>query len=282
MNPSLLRLKLLQAVTDGLLILAAFAGAYFLRIGFHLEPRFPFLIWNGYFFSGDFPFKPYFTVALLTLPVTLLTLFFSRAYRLSQQVLSWRHAQRIAYVAIVNVAVFMVIYYFTYREFFSRLILVFIGALTFGLVFLSHLLFRWILQKCSEREVGVYRVLILGTNRPAQAMVRMLVETRSHLKPVAVIDPGGSQKSMIAGVPVVGKMNRFEKTVAEYRIDTILQTDHLEQSINVINYALSNHLRYFMPPELLGIFQGHQTLEEIEGMAFLKVMPKKRWWHSLW
>ena len=268
MNKQLIRLKVLQIVVDGLLLLAAFALAYFLRIGFY--------------FSTDFSFGKYMTIALITTPITLVFMFFARAYKLTQQIRTLRHMQRIALVAIENVAVFMVLYYFAYRNFFSRLILVYIFLLTFLFVYFWHRLFRWIMQKSAEREIGVYRTLVIGANRPAEEIIKHLLRTKSHIKPVAIIDAHGSGKSIIAGVPVVGKMNMFEKIIAQYDIDHILQVDHLEQSLNIINYALNNNLKYIMPPELLGIFQGHQNVEEIEGQPFLKVYRKKRWWDRIW
>ncbi len=282
MNRSLVRLKMTQIIVDGILILVAFAIAYFLRISFSFMSSFPFLEWNGYFISSEFPFNQYMIVALTTMPISLLFMFFARSYKLSQQINSWRHFQRIVFVALQNVAVFMVFYYFAYRNFFSRLILVYIFVFTLLLVYGWHRLFRWIMQKSSEREVGIYRTLVIGANRPAEVMVRQLLATKSHLKPVAVIDAHGRRKGMIAGVPVVGKMNRFERTIADHDIDYILQVDHLEQSLNIINYALQNNIRYVMPPELLGIFQGHQLFEEVEGQPLLKVYPKKKWWHKIW
>ena len=268
MKKELIYLKALQVFVDGILILGAFALAYFLRIGFY--------------FSTDFPFGEYFLVAAITMPLTLLFMFFIRAYKLNQQIISWRHIQRLTFVAIENVFVFMILYYFTFREFFSRLILIYVFALTLVFIYCWHLLFRWILQKASQREIGVYRTLIIGTNRPAQEIIHMLITSKSHIKPVAAIDAHGSNKTVIHGIPVVGKMNIFEKTIADHDIDIILQVDNLEQSLNIINYALANNIKYLMPPELLGIFQGHQMLEEIEGMPFLKVMKKKKWWHSIW
>lgn len=268
MNKELMRLKSLQIVVDGALIMVAFILAYYFRI--------------GYFNSTDFPFHSYMSIALITTPITIAFMFFARAYKLTQQIMSVRHMQRIAFVAIENVAVFMVLYYFAYQNFFSRLILVYIFLLTFLFVYFWHRIFRWILAKSSEREVGVYRVLVIGANRPAEELIKHLLKTKSHIKPVAVIDAHGSGKSMIAGVPVVGKMNLFEKAIAQYEIDHILQVDHLEQSLNIINYALNNNLKYIMPPELLGIFQGHQQLEEIEGRPFLKVYRKKHWWDRIW
>jgi FlaA1/EpsC-like NDP-sugar epimerase len=268
MKKQLICLKILQIVVDGILILSAFALAYFLRIGF--------------FFSTDFPFSKYILIAAITMPVTLLFMFFIRAYKLNQQIVSLRHIQRLTFVALENVFVFMILYYFTFRAFFSRLILVYVFILTLILTYLWHILFRWILQKASEREIGVYRTLVIGTNRPAQEIIHILITSKSHIKPVAVIDAHGSGKTMIHGIPVVGKMNLFEKTIADHNIDAILQTDNLEQSLNIINYALANNLKYFMPPELLGIFQGHQMIEEIEGMPFLKVHKDKKWWNSIW
>ncbi len=268
MNPQLIKLKILQIVVDGILILVAFALSYFLRIGF--------------FFSSEFSFGQYITIAAITTPISLLFMFFARTYKLTQQINSLRHMQRIAFVAIVNVAVFMVLYYFAYHNFFSRLILVYIFLLTFLFVYFWHRIFRWILQKSAEREIGVYRTLVIGANRPAEELIKHLLRTKSHIKPVAIIDAFGSGKSQIAGVPVVGKMNLFEKAIAQHDIDHILQVDHLEQTLNIINYALQNNIKYIMPPELLGIFQGHQNIEEIEGQPFLKVGMKKGWWDRIW
>jgi len=268
MNKQLINLKIIQIVVDGILIFAAFALAYFLRVGF--------------LFSTDFPFGKYIIIAAISTPITLLFMFFARAYKLNLQIMSVRHMQRIAFVAIENVAVFMVLYYFTYHNFFSRLILVYIFLLTFLFVYFWHRIFRWILQKNSEKEIGVYRTLIIGANRPAEEIIKMLINTKSHIKPVAIIDAYGGGKSIIAGVPVVGKMNMFEKAIAQHAIDNIVQADHLEQSLNIINYALQNNIKYMMPPELLGIFQGEQHIEEIEGQPFLKVMRKKHWWDRIW
>jgi FlaA1/EpsC-like NDP-sugar epimerase len=244
MNKHLFRLKSIQIVIDGLLIINAFALAYFLRIGFIM--------------STDFPFGNYMLIALITTPITLTFMFFARAYKLTQQVHTLRHMQRIAFVAIVNVAVFMVLYYFAYRNFFSRLILVYIFLLTFAFIYFWHRIFRWILAKSAEKEVGVYRTLIVGANRPAEEIIKHLLKTKSHIKPVAIIDAHGSKKDVIAGIPVVGKMNVFEKAIAQHDIDHILQTDHLEH------------------------FQGHQKLEEIEGQPFIKVYRKKKWWDKIW
>lgn len=268
MKKELIYLKVLQIVVDAILILAAFALAYFLRIGF--------------FFSTEFSFQNYFLVGLVTLPFTLLFMFFIRAYKLSQQIWSLRHLQRLTLVALENVFVFMILYYFTFREFFSRLILIYLFFLTLAFTFIWHNVFRWILKKASSKEIGVYRALIIGTNRPAEAIVRMLIDEKSHIKPVAAINAHGGSKKMMSGVPVVGKMNLFEKTIADHDIDIIIQADHLEQSLNIINYALANNLKYLMPPELLGIFQGHQIIEEVEGMPFLKVHRRKHWWHEIW
>lgn len=268
MHKTLLRLKVLQIVVDAILILFAFTLAYFLKI--------------GWLFSTDFSFSNYITIAILTTPITVGLMFFARTYRLTQQVLSLRHIQRIAFVAIQNVAVFMVLYYFTYLNFFSRQILVNIFVLTLVFVYGWHVLFRWILKKSFEKEKGVYRTLVIGGNRPAQQLVQLLVTERSHFKPVAVINAHGGRAKKIHGVPVVGKMDKFEKVINEHEIDVILQADHLEQTVNIINYALNKNIRYMMPPELLGLFQGHQALEEVEGVPFLKIQKKKKWWHNIW
>ncbi len=268
MKKQLIQLKILQIIVDAILILSAFALAYFFRIGFYL--------------STEFPFNHYFLIALITTPFTLIFMFFIRAYKLSQQIISWRHVQRLTLVALENVFLFMILYYFTFREFFSRLILIYLFVLMLSFVYTWHLIFKWILKKASSKEIGIYRALIIGGNRPAEAIIKLLINNKSYIKPVASINAHGGNKKMIHGIPVLGKMNIFEKTIAEHDIDIIIQTDHLEQSLNIINYALANNIKYLMPPELLGIFQGHQIIEELEGMSFLKVKKHKKWWNSIW
>lgn len=268
MKKQLIYLKILQILVDALLIIGAFTLAYFLRIGFYI--------------SSDFPFDHFILIAAITTPFTLLFMFFIRAYKLSQQIISFRHIQRLTFVALENIFVFMILYYFTFREFFSRLILIYAFGLTLIFTYAWHIIFKWILQKSSEREIGVYRTMIIGTNRPAQQIISMLINNKSHIKPVVAIDPHGSKKDVIHGIPIAGKMNVFEKTIADHDIDIILQVDNLEQSLNIINYAIQNNIKYLMPPELLGIFQGHQSLDEIEGMPFLKVKKKNSWWDHIW
>lgn len=268
MKKELIYLKILQVLADGILILGSFVLAYFLQVGF--------------FFSTEFLFEEYFLVAILTVPFSLVYMFFIRAYKLSQQILSWRHFQRLGFVALEAIFVFMVLYYFTYKDFFSRRILIYAFLLILGTTFLSHLLFRKLLKNASAKEAGIYRTLIIGTNRGAENIIKKLVKEKSHFKPVAILNVHGGSKKEIEGVPIVGKMNSFEKTIQDYKVDFILQVDHSEQSLNIINYALSHNLKYLMPPELLGIFQGHQVIEEIEGMPFLKVQKEKKWWHSIW
>ncbi len=268
MKKELILLKVLQILVDALLILGAFVLAYFLRIGF--------------FFSTDYSFQNHILIAAATVPITIGFMFFIRAYKFTQQINSFRHFQRLAFVAVEAIFIFMVLYYFTYREFFSRMILVYAFFLILTLTFLWHLIFRSLLKRAFDKGIGIYRTLIIGANRPAEAIIKMLVEKKPHIKPVAIINAHGGSKKEVYGVPVAGKMNSFEKIIEEYKIDIILQVDHLEQSLNIINYALSHNLKYLMPPELLGIFQGNQMIEEIEGMPFLKVEKEKKWWHSIW
>ncbi|MBI5411689.1 hypothetical protein HZA43_00765 [Candidatus Peregrinibacteria bacterium] len=268
MTPALLRLKVARILLDAFLILAAFLLAYFLRVGF--------------IFSTNFPFQSYAIIALFTTPLTLIFMFFARAYKINQPVLSLRYFQRIAFVAIEHVATFMVLYYFTFKIFFSRLMLIYLYALTTAFLYLGALIFRKILQSMNQRGIGVIRILIIGTNRPAQELVRLLIETKSCLRPVAILDVFGGADKEFHGVPVVGKLDKFEQTVQDFHIDQILQADHLEQSLNLINYALQHNLNYLMPPELLGVFQGHQIIEEWEGAPFLKIHSKKKWWQKIW
>lgn len=241
-------LKFVQIGLDFGLVLGAFVLAYFVRVKF--------------VFSTDFPFGQYFPVAIVVSVLTVVFAFLIKTYRDDQKVLSVHHFLRTGFSSILQVALFAIIFYFFYQSLFSRLMLVYIAVFSLVLVYGGHVVFdKSVRFLHSKGKGGVVRTLLIGTNREAQKIVRLLQEQRSQNYIVAILDGYGSSLKEIEGIPVKGKLNKLEEVVKADKIEQIIQVDNLEQAMNLLNFAKQNGLKYVLTPSTLGAY--HQDLESV-------------------
>lgn len=257
MKPFNLTLRILKIVSDYLLILASFAFAYFLRVGAMV--------------STEFPFWDYFMPAVWIGVPWLFVMYFARAYSLEQNVRNFRHFQRIVFANLVGISAYIITFFFLRKFLFSRLMIVYIFMFSIFLIWLCHYIYSCIERYYYAKGVGVYRTLIIGTNREAERLIELLKKESSIHMPVAVLDAHGTKNNAIAGVPVKGKLNKFENVIEEDRIEQIIQTDNLEQVINIMNYALKHNIRYALLPSLLGAYRKRQYIDELEGVPVVRI-----------
>jgi FlaA1/EpsC-like NDP-sugar epimerase len=258
----ILRLRLIALLVDYALILGSFVLAYFIRVGF--------------IFSSDFSFGPYFSVAALTSIAWILFLILFRVYRLQGRWKRWQHYCTLYAGNLAGVAVFGLLFFSFNKEFFSRLLLVYTYFLACGLLTVSHLIFEQIQCRLVDIGKGVIRVLVLGSNRSAEATIRMLLSQKSHFVPVAVLDGYGASVSDICDVPVLGKLNKLEQTVEEELIDHIIQVDNLEQTLNVINFCHQRNIGYSLSPSLLGVYHDNIRIDTLEGKPIVRAVNADR------
>ncbi len=266
-RPLLLALWL---VTDLLVFLGSYALAYFLRVGF--------------FLSTDFPFGQYMViVAVIVAPVWLLTLLVTRTFSLMRRQASLRTGMYIAYAGVMAGALFALAYFFLYGLFFSRMLLAL--ALLFSIVFawVWHLIMGGFSRIIMRRDPAVYPALIIGATREAGALIRSLAESKSPLKPVAVLDGRGSSQKDLHGVPVLGKLDKLEETLTKNHITHLIQCSDLEQSINLLSACRNLGITYMLLPSVLGIIERDERIETLEGRPVTVVRPKEgigRWFFS--
>ena len=252
MTPQSLRLT--QATIDFILILASFTLAYFLRVGF--------------IFSTDFPFAQYAQVFIPTAIAWMAVLFFQRVYR-EKPTKKRRLFTNIMSANLVGITIFVLIFFYKRDIFFSRLMLVYVWAISSVLIISNAWIFRIYKNFIYKRGIGTKKVLIVGANKTAEEAIENIKKHEPYYEPVAVLDAYGTKKKDIAGIPVLGKMNSFEEVVTEKHIDVILQADCLEQSLNLVHFAEENRLDYFLVPSLLGAYHENVTGQAIGDKVFI-------------
>lgn len=257
-------LLVLWLITDIAVFTGAYALAYFLRVGWVL--------------STVFPFDRFLLSVLLVSPVWLATLVFTRTFSLMRRQRDTRTLMYIAYAGLIGTSFFALSYYFLYREFFSRLLLVYALPLSILGPWLWHMAFGGLMRVFLRASPPAYPTLIVGATREAKSLLETMERNKSPLKPVGILDGRGTAEKEIAGVPVLGKLNKLEETLENLKITHLIQCSDLEQSLNLLSACRSRGIAYLLLPSLLGIVESDERMEALEGKPVTVVRPQEVLW----
>ncbi len=255
-------LLLLWCATDVLLFLGAYVAAYFLRVGFIL--------------STDFRIDTYMQVVLFVSPIWIAVLLFLGVFRLTRVQSSLKNVTHMFFSCVLAMSLFSLGYYFFYGTFFSRLLLVYAGVLSFLAVMVWHAAFDQWQRRILRRNPPAFPLLVIGANRPAQQMIALLEERQSPFRPVAVLDGRGTPLKEIAGVPVLGKLNKLEEVIRDLRITHVLHCADLEHTINLLSVCRQHGITYMLLPSVLGIVGVSETVDMIEGQP-VTIVNDRNW-----
>lgn len=246
----ILRLRYLTIFVDYVLLIGAFALAYFVRVGF--------------IFSTDLPFAPYLSSSFLAAAIWILSLVVFRGYSTVVRFNRPIHVIKVLVAGLTGTAAFGLIFYFSEKALFSRLLLVYLFVFGSLLMTLFHLLMLALERSLIRKGYGTTRLLIIGSNRGVKSFVAALKKNHSPYLPVAILDGYGTSEKEIAGVPVLGKLNILEDTVDRYQIQAIAQGDNIEQVVNIHSFCHQHGLDYYLLPYLFGAYQGQLQVSILE------------------
>ncbi|HVW66240.1 MAG TPA: hypothetical protein VHA78_00745 [Candidatus Peribacteraceae bacterium] len=247
-------------ISDMLLFVLSYALAYFLRVGFIL--------------SSDFPFGHYILIAAEVAPLWVLVLASTRTFFLTHRQTGLRNGAFIAYSSAVGLALFTLVYYFEYKQFFSRGLLLYSFVLQAGLTWIWHVAFDAFKRAMLRKNPPAFPTLLIGLNRETQSLIKHLQQRKSALLPVAILENRGTHEKTVEGVPVLGKLNKLEETIETYRITHLIQCSDLEQSINLVSACRQHNITYMLLPSVLGMVERDEHIESLEGRPVTVVHPK--------
>lgn len=256
---------ILWLVTDYCVFLASYAAAYFFRV--------------GWIFSSDLPFDHYMTAVAMSALPWLALLIGTRTFGLTRNQRTPRNAMFIIAASVVGLTLVISTYFFLFQAVFSRMLALEALVLCVLGTFLAHAVTGLLMRIALRSGTPVFPTLIIGVTRETRALLTLLSERRSVLKPVAILDAGGSAERDIAGVPVMGKLNKLEDVLREHRITHVIQCSDLEQSINLLSACRAHGITYMLLPSVLGIVERDERVESLEGKAVTVVSPQGYWWN---
>jgi FlaA1/EpsC-like NDP-sugar epimerase len=183
------------------------------------------------------------------------------------------------YAGAMGMASFAITYYFTYQSVFSRLLLAEAGTFSTLAAIMWHMIYGYIMRRSLSLGTPIYRTLVVGVTRESRELIAQLKRSRHPLQPVAVLDGRGVKDKEIAGVPVLGKLNKLEEVLRERRITHLIQASDLEQSINLLGACRAQAITYMLMPSVLGMVERDERIETLEGHPVTVVSPKQGRWH---
>lgn len=249
-----MRPRILLAIwllTDLMIFSGSYILAYFVRVGWIL--------------SSNFPFDTFLQIVILVSPLWLLVLATTRTFRQTRNQATIRNAAYIAYAGIVGVALFTLTYYFIHRTFFSRLLLAEALIMQVILTFVWHIVYQTIQRSVLRMTPPAFPSLIIGVTRESKRLIETLNKRKNPLMPVAILDATGSKETEIDSVPVMGKLNKLEEVLESKKITHLIQCSDLEQSMNLLSACRKRGITYILLPSVLGIVEGDEQLEFLEG-----------------
>ena len=255
-NNSSLVYSFLLVVGDFLALVAAFVGAYILRVT--LDPR-PI--------SQPIESQTYLEVFLVLLPFWIMIFALLGLYSSSIQEKRFSEAGRLLIGSFVGL-LFLIGYSYIFNTpiFPARLVAAYGFILAFIFLLLIRNMLRWIRSTLYTYNIGITNLLIIGDTLIARELVESLADTKiSGYRIVGIVgeDAAGQAKTFM-GVPTFATLSDAVKRIGASRIHSIVQTElYAKNSKNneILEFAQASHVAYRFIPGNTELFVGNIEVE---------------------
>ena len=256
--------NLLLIVADTVILLAAFAGAYILRVQYDSRP----LLAEVY--AAEYLQASLFIVPLWIIIFAFLGLYQARIYE--RRLTEW---SRLAIGSFIGILVVIGWEYVSEDTIFpARLATAYALVGSFGLLVVGRELLRATRSLLFRYGRGVKRVLLIGNDDTATDIARNIADTRrSGYRIVAVAGP---RKLIPPGLATIhySRLEHALKNIDADHITAIIQTnlyESAERNQLVLGAAQSHHISYSFIPGEAEFYSGKNTTDIFLGYPMISV-----------
>ena len=200
-------------MVDALIIVAAWLMSYWFRFSFPIIP-----VTKG--------FPPFATYASLTplVAVLWLTVFTSqRVYQFSRLVGSGREILLVLQAHGFALLLFVVLTYLFKEYKYSRLVILYFGALSAVALVLGRLTVRRVFRALRRRGFNLRQVLVVGEGPPVERLIaRFEAFPELGLRVCGVVTQEGSPTELVLGKQVLGHFGELNEIIARNKVDEVL------------------------------------------------------------
>lgn len=158
----------------------------------------------------------------------------------------------------------------------SRLMLVYVAALTLLAGAIARLMRRWVLAYLRNQGIGIRRVLIVGMGEVGRSLLGiMLARPELGYRPVGFLDDDAAKSAAGMGrIEALGGTTQLEEAIHEHHIDTVIITfrwNHYDliQELTEVCRATATDLR--IVPEIMQLNIRQVQVENLDGIPLLGI-----------
>jgi len=229
------------------MLVASFLGAYWLRLNWQFIEVIYIQPWDSYL-----QFSLYASIIWIVV-FAILGLYRFRGFKNN-----WELFGRVTIATSVALALFVIGLFLMQTTFFSRLIIIYVWALSFIFVIVGRALLGIIRQWFQNYGVGVERVVIIGYGEVGEAL-------RNRVK---ANKPQQKLAHYLAHFDI-NELNHFSK------VDRIIVSYELsaEDMTSLIRFAEDNDITLQYVPSLPGLYASHISIDMLSGYPLIELAP---------
>lgn len=156
----------------------------------------------------------------------------------------------------------------------SRLMLIYVAALTIVSSSLARLIRRWVLAYLRNKGIGIQRVLIVGMGEVGQAVLGVMI-ARPELgyKPIGFLDDTPEKGNVDLGrLKGLGNTNRLKKVIRQEKVDTVIITfkwKHYNRIQELADVCRTLNLDLRIVPDIMQLNMRQVQVENLDGIPLL-------------
>lgn len=231
---------------DYLMLVASFAGAYWLRVNWQFRE----VIYIE-------PFPAFFKFACLVSLIWIAVFFIFGLYRFRGFKNNWELIGRLVTATSVALALFIIGLFLTKTGFFSRLIIVYFWTLSVVLVMVGRSLLNLFKQWLQYYGTGVEKVLLVAKGKIAETLLAHIRACRPSQKMVGMLDVIN-----LDNFPV----REVDRIVLGYELPR-------EDMLRLIRFCEDKGVVLQYIPSLTGLYTSQMTIDTVVGYPLIELSP---------
>lgn len=257
----------LMPLIDVLLAAAAFGLAYFIR--YRLQILRPV---NEPFQS---PFEPYVPYVILYVGLLFLSFQGSRLYRRVRGRAWLDEVSTIINGVMTTTVLLMAVSFVTQPLVFSRLLIIYVAAITIVLLSLARVVQRIIYARMRERGIGVNRVLVVGGGDVGRAVLRTMIARKElGYAPLGYLTDDPAERADLGRIKALGDLNALPALLRQEPVDTVVITlpwAYHDQILKLVSICQDADVDVQVVPDVFQLNLRQVQVDNLDGIPLLHV-----------
>lgn len=262
------RAVFVMPLIDAALALVAFALAYIARYELQL--------WRPVYEFNFAPFAPYIPYAFVYAAWLYISYRGSGLYR-TMRGRSWLEEMYTIVNAVTNATVVLLAVSFFFQPLvFSRLMMIYVAAITIVLLALARVVQRVVQARLRQQGIGVQRALVIGLGDAGRAVLRTMVARKElGYRVMGYLDDDPERGEIDMGrLRGLGNIDRLAEVVREQAVDLVVITipwKYHDRIVGLIRECQRLGVEVSVVPDVFQLNMRQVIVENLDGIALLRV-----------